>query len=216
MERISAISPHGWASRRAFFPAVEKRSSGLSPNRANRQLRTLLVVGASSIIKPAKRGVPLPPWLTGSMARKPTNWSRSRLPIRPLGSSGSACQGRLLRDVGGNSGSGLTSQEISASTAEKEHRCKRRDEPRRARTRYRIRRLTQWVLEPAKLIRRPQYRGTHHGQRSNTRIKGRTYDCPASPGSGLHKHLACRAVPRMRQSQKSAPIDKKTHGACLS
>ena len=44
---------------------------GSISKQGNRQLRTLLVVGASSIIKQAKRGVPLPVWLTRLMARKP-------------------------------------------------------------------------------------------------------------------------------------------------
>jgi transposase len=48
-----------------------KEKLGSISKQGNRQLRTLLVVGASSIIKQAKRGVPLPAWLTGLMARKP-------------------------------------------------------------------------------------------------------------------------------------------------
>jgi transposase len=48
-----------------------KEKLGSISKQGNRQLRTLLVVGASSIIKQAKRGVPLPVWLTGLMARKP-------------------------------------------------------------------------------------------------------------------------------------------------
>jgi transposase len=48
-----------------------KEKLGSISKQGNRQLRTLLVVGASSIIKQAKRGVPSPAWLTGPMARKP-------------------------------------------------------------------------------------------------------------------------------------------------
>jgi transposase len=48
-----------------------KEKLGSISKHGNRQLRTLLVVGASSIIKQAKRGVPLPAWLMGLMARKP-------------------------------------------------------------------------------------------------------------------------------------------------
>jgi transposase len=48
-----------------------KEKLGSISKQGNRQLRTLLVVGASSIIKQAKRGVPLPAWLTRLMARKP-------------------------------------------------------------------------------------------------------------------------------------------------
>jgi transposase len=48
-----------------------KEKLGSISKQGNRQLRTLLVVGASSIIKQAKRGVPLPVWLTRLMARKP-------------------------------------------------------------------------------------------------------------------------------------------------
>jgi transposase len=48
-----------------------KEKLGSISKQGNRQLRTLLVVGASSIIKQAKRGVSLPVWLTRLMARKP-------------------------------------------------------------------------------------------------------------------------------------------------
>ena len=44
---------------------------GSISKQGNRRLRTLLVIGASSIIKQARRGVSLPAWLTGLMARKP-------------------------------------------------------------------------------------------------------------------------------------------------
>lgn len=37
----------------------------------NRQLRTLLIIGATSIVKLGKRGVRLPPWLAGLISRKP-------------------------------------------------------------------------------------------------------------------------------------------------
>ena len=39
--------------------------------RGNEQLRTLLVVGATSIIKLGKRGLKLPNWVAGLFARKP-------------------------------------------------------------------------------------------------------------------------------------------------
>ena len=65
----------------------------------------------------------------------------------------------------------------------KEHRCKRRDEPRRARTRYRIRRLTQWVLEPANVIRRPHIAELIMASGHIPASVGRTYDCTASNGS---------------------------------
>jgi transposase len=48
-----------------------KEKLGSISKRGNRQLRALLVVGATSIVKQAKRGVPLPAWLIGLMARKP-------------------------------------------------------------------------------------------------------------------------------------------------
>jgi transposase len=56
-------------------PALQRRKSKLGSisKQGDHQLRTLLVVGASSIIKQAKRGVSLPVWLTGMMPRKPTN-----------------------------------------------------------------------------------------------------------------------------------------------
>ena len=44
---------------------------GAISKRGNQQLRTLLVVGATSIIKLGKRGVKLPVWLAGLMSRKP-------------------------------------------------------------------------------------------------------------------------------------------------
>ena len=71
VSKPAVISPPGSVLRRARCPAEEKRSFGSISKQGNRQLRTLLVVGASSIIKQAKRGVPLPVWLTGLMARKP-------------------------------------------------------------------------------------------------------------------------------------------------
>ncbi len=47
-----------------------KDKLGSISKQGNRQLRTLLVVGASSIIKQARRGVVLPEWLVGLMTRK--------------------------------------------------------------------------------------------------------------------------------------------------
>ncbi len=66
-----------------------KDKLGSISKQGNRQLRTLLVVGATSIIKQAKRGVPLPTWLTGLMARKPYKLVAVALArTRPPGSSG--------------------------------------------------------------------------------------------------------------------------------
>jgi transposase len=48
-----------------------KERLGRISKRGNQQLRTLLIVGATSIIKLAKRGVKLSTWLTGLIARKP-------------------------------------------------------------------------------------------------------------------------------------------------
>ena len=48
-----------------------KEKLGSTAKQGNRQLRTLLVVGASSILKQAKRGAKLSEWLVGLMARKP-------------------------------------------------------------------------------------------------------------------------------------------------
>jgi len=48
-----------------------KEKLGSISKQGNRRLRTLLVVGASSIIKQAKRGVPLQAWLTALLVRKP-------------------------------------------------------------------------------------------------------------------------------------------------
>jgi transposase len=49
---------------------MRKRLGAIS-KRGNQQLRTLLIVGATSIVKLAKRGVKLPLWLSGLIARKP-------------------------------------------------------------------------------------------------------------------------------------------------
>lgn len=48
-----------------------KERLGAISKRGNRQLRTLLIVGATSIVKFAKRGVKMLAWLAGLMLRKP-------------------------------------------------------------------------------------------------------------------------------------------------
>ena len=48
-----------------------KGKLGPISKQGNRRLRTLLVIGATSVLKLAKRGVKLPDWLVGLMARKP-------------------------------------------------------------------------------------------------------------------------------------------------
>jgi transposase len=48
-----------------------KERLGAISKRGNTHLRTLLIVGATSIIKLGKRGVKLPTWLAGLMSRKP-------------------------------------------------------------------------------------------------------------------------------------------------
>ncbi len=48
----------------------KERLGGIT-KRGNAQLRSLLVVGATSILKQAKRGVKLPAWVVSLMARKP-------------------------------------------------------------------------------------------------------------------------------------------------
>ena len=48
-----------------------KEKLGPISKQGNRSLRTLLVIGATSIIKQAKRGVTLPKWLVSLMTRKP-------------------------------------------------------------------------------------------------------------------------------------------------
>jgi len=55
---------------RAHSSGGKERLGSIS-KRGNRQLRTLLIVGATSIIKLGKRGVNLPLWLTGLILRKP-------------------------------------------------------------------------------------------------------------------------------------------------
>ena len=48
-----------------------KERLGYISKRGNEQLRTLLIVGATSIIKLGKRGLKLPAWLAGLISRKP-------------------------------------------------------------------------------------------------------------------------------------------------
>jgi transposase len=48
-----------------------KEKLGSISKRGNAQLRTLLILGATSIIKLGKRGVKLPEWVAGLIARKP-------------------------------------------------------------------------------------------------------------------------------------------------
>jgi transposase len=48
-----------------------KERLGAISKRGNKQLRTLLIVGATSVLKQAKRGLRLPPWLESLMARRP-------------------------------------------------------------------------------------------------------------------------------------------------
>jgi transposase len=48
-----------------------KERLGRISKRGNKQLRTLLIVGATSVIKQAKRGLPLPKWIVTLLARRP-------------------------------------------------------------------------------------------------------------------------------------------------
>lgn len=48
-----------------------KEKLGSISKQGNRRLRTLFVIGATSVLKLAKRGLKLPDWLAGLMARKP-------------------------------------------------------------------------------------------------------------------------------------------------
>ena len=48
-----------------------KQRLGSISKRGNRQLRTLLIVGATSVLKRARRGLPLPQWIEGIMQRRP-------------------------------------------------------------------------------------------------------------------------------------------------
>jgi transposase len=79
--RATVQNPHGFKSGcdlaawigltpRAHSSGGKERLGAIS-KRGNRQLRTLLIVGATSIVKLAKRGVKLPAWLTGLILRKP-------------------------------------------------------------------------------------------------------------------------------------------------
>lgn len=48
-----------------------KERLGAISKRGNKQLRTLLIVGATSILKQARRGVKLPAWIASLIARRP-------------------------------------------------------------------------------------------------------------------------------------------------
>jgi transposase len=48
-----------------------KERLGRISKQGNKQLRTLLIVGATSILKQANRGVKLPAWVVSLMARRP-------------------------------------------------------------------------------------------------------------------------------------------------
>lgn len=48
-----------------------KERLGAISKRGNKQLRTLLIVGATSVLKQARRGVTLPKWIVALMARRP-------------------------------------------------------------------------------------------------------------------------------------------------
>ena len=79
--RAAVHDPHGFRSGRDFaawlgltprlLSSGGKEKLGSISKQGNRRLRTLLVIGATSIIKPAKRGGVLPAWLSGLIARKP-------------------------------------------------------------------------------------------------------------------------------------------------
>ena len=79
--RATVHDPHGFRRGRDFaawlglpprlLSSGGKERLGSISKQGNRRLRTLLVIGASSIIKQAKRGVALPAWLIQLMARKP-------------------------------------------------------------------------------------------------------------------------------------------------
>lgn len=55
---------------RANSSGGKERLGGIS-KRGNKQLRTLLIVGATSILKQARRGVKLPAWVVSLIARRP-------------------------------------------------------------------------------------------------------------------------------------------------
>jgi transposase len=79
--RAVAHDAHGFKSGRDFAAWIGltprahssggKERLGSISKRGNEQLRTLLIVGATSIIKLGKRGLKLPDWVAGLFARKP-------------------------------------------------------------------------------------------------------------------------------------------------
>ena len=205
--RPAATSPPGWALRRACSPAAAKRSSDRSPNReppaqgpaGRRRLVDHQAGQTRRLLTSVAYGADGPQALqTGRSSACEQDRSDHLGPPN---------QGRLLQEAGGRSGVGLTDREFSASSAETGAKAQMEGKSRRVRARYRIRRLTQWVLEPAKLIRRPHIAELIMASGHMPASIGRTYDCTASAGSDLHKRLACWAVPHMRQSQSSTPID---------
>lgn len=48
-----------------------KERLGAISKMGNATLRTLLVVGATSVLRPVRKGAPAPQWLTGLLARRP-------------------------------------------------------------------------------------------------------------------------------------------------
>jgi len=48
-----------------------KERLGHISKRGNKQLRTLLIVGATSVLKQARRGLPLPAWIAALISRRP-------------------------------------------------------------------------------------------------------------------------------------------------
>lgn len=48
-----------------------KERLGRISKRGNKQLRTLLIVGATSVLKQARRGLPLPSWVAAMITRRP-------------------------------------------------------------------------------------------------------------------------------------------------
>lgn len=79
--RAAVPDPHGFHTGRDFAAWIGltprahssggKERIGAISKRGNRQLRTLLIVGATSILKLGKRGFKLPQWIAALMARRP-------------------------------------------------------------------------------------------------------------------------------------------------
>ena len=132
-----------------------KERVGKISKQGSKQLRTLLIVGATSILKLARRGAKLPAWVVSLMARRPfkvaavalankiarTIWAllvKGGVYPMPAIMMKAQKQERFRRSV----------------SPDQAARCQMRDEPNGRKSRYRSDRLPQCAIERGKVIRR--------------------------------------------------------------